>query len=57
MFKDMIHHSGGVETGARILSILWGLADVAYQKTIFDRYYCIKSFCHKNTSKNIFVLL
>ena len=27
-----------------------------YQKTMFDRYYCIKSFCHlkalENASKN-----
>ena len=33
-----------------------------YQKTMFDRYYCIKSFCHLKTleirfEKFIFVLL
>ena len=27
-----------------------------YQKTMFDRYYCIKSFCHlKNASKSSFL--
>ena len=31
-----------------------------YQKTIFDRYYCMKSFCHlktleKNASKSSFL--
>ena len=27
-----------------------------YQKTMFDRYYCITSFCHlKNTSKSSFL--
>ena len=32
---------------------------VVYQKTMFDRYYCIKSFCHlktlENASKNSFL--
>ena len=30
-----------------------------YQKTMFDRYYCIKSFCHlktlENASKSLFL--
>ena len=35
---------------------------LVYQKTMFDRYYCIKSFCHfknleKRFEKFIFVLL
>ena len=35
---------------------------LVYQKTMFDRYYCIKSFCHlktlqKSFEKFIFVLL
>ena len=25
---------------------------LVYQKTIVDRYYCIKSFCHLKTSEN-----
>ena len=29
---------------------------LVYQKTMFDRYYCIMSFCHlKNTSKSSFL--
>ena len=35
---------------------------VLYQKTMFDRYHCIKSFCHlktleKRSEKFIFALL
>ena len=29
-----------------VLTTPRGLADVVYQKTMFDRYYWIKSFCH-----------
>ena len=25
---------------------------LVYQKTMFDRYYCIKSFCHLKTLEN-----
>ena len=27
---------------------------LAYQKTMFDRYYCIKSFCHLKTLEKRF---
>ena len=38
---------GGVETRALKLKML------VYQKTIFDSYYCIKSFCHLKTLDNV----
>ena len=30
---------------------------LVYQKTMFDRYYCIKSFCHLKTLESSFLYI